>query len=90
VIKYSLFILTFHICGEFPKKKRTHCVFECFQSHYHILKKIHEFLHMMGAIIIFEENSFILLVTKSLKVRCTFEEVAEKTKCQKMNVSFLQ
>ncbi len=28
------------------------------------------------------------LVTKSLGAGCTFEEVAEKTNCQKMNVSF--
>ncbi len=27
------------------------------------------------------------LVTKTLEVGCTFEEVAEKTKCQKMNVN---
>jgi hypothetical protein len=48
---------------------------------------------MMGAIIIFEENSFIFsfvsygLVTKSFGARCRFEEVAKKTKCQKMNVN---
>jgi len=35
------------------------CVFECFQSHCHILKKLHEVLPMMGAIIIFKENIFI-------------------------------
>jgi hypothetical protein len=29
------------------------------------------------------------LVTKSLGAGCTFEEVAEKIKCQKMNVNFL-
>jgi len=76
------------------KKKTYHtCVFECFQSHCHILKKSHEFLCMMGAIIIFGENSFIFcfvnygLVTKSLGARCTFEKVVEKTKCQKMNVN---
>jgi len=46
---------------------------------------------MMNVIIIFEESSFILsfvsygLVTKSLGAGCTFEEVAEKIKCQKMN-----
>ncbi len=76
--------------------KRTCQVFECFQSHCHILKKLHEFLNMMSAIIIFEKNSFIFsfvgygLMTKSLEARCTFEKVAEKTKCQKMNVKFLQ
>ncbi len=35
------------------------CVFECFQSHCHILKELYEFLWMMSAIIIFEESSFI-------------------------------
>ncbi len=35
------------------------CVFECFQSHCHILKELYEFLHMMGALIIFGENIFI-------------------------------
>jgi hypothetical protein len=30
------------------------------------------------------------LVKKFLGARCTFEEVAEKTKCQKMNVNILQ
>jgi hypothetical protein len=50
----------------------------------------------MGAITIFGKNSFIFsfvdygLVKKSLGASCTFEEVAEKTKCQKMNVNFLQ
>ncbi len=45
----------------------------------------------MSAIIIFEENSFIFsfvgygLITKSLEARRTFEKVAKKTKCQKMN-----
>ncbi len=32
------------------------CVFECFQSHCHILKELYEFLCMMSAIIIFEES----------------------------------
>jgi hypothetical protein len=72
------------------------CVFECFQSPCHILKELHEFLCMMGAITIIGKNSFIFsfvdygLVTKSLGARCTFEEVVEKTKCHKMNVIFLQ
>jgi hypothetical protein len=58
----------------------------------HILKKLHEFLCMMGAITIFGE-SFIFslqgygLVTKSLGAGCTFEKLKEKTKCQKMNVN---
>ncbi len=76
-----------------PRKKKRlvmTCVFECFQSHCHIWK---DFLNMMGAIIMFGKNNFILnfvgygLVTKSLGVGCTFEEVAKKTKCQKMNVN---
>ncbi len=50
----------------------------------------------MGAITIFRKNSFRFsfvdygLMTKSVKARCTFEEVAKKTKCQKMNVNFSQ
>jgi len=51
----------------------------------------------MGAITMFGKSNFIFnfvgygyrLVTKSLKVGCTFEEVAVKTKCQKMNVNLL-
>jgi hypothetical protein len=35
------------------------CVFECFQSHCQILKELHDFLCMMGAIIIFGENIFM-------------------------------
>ncbi len=35
------------------------CVFECFQSHCHILKELYDFLCMMGAITIFEESIFI-------------------------------
>ncbi len=72
------------------------CVFECFQSFKYILKELHEFLYMMGAIIIFGEKSFIFslvgygLVMKSLGAGCTFEEVAEKTKCQKMNVNIFR
>jgi hypothetical protein len=47
-------------------------VFECFQSHCHILKELHTFLCMMGAITIFGESIFIFsfcsygLVTKSV------------------------
>jgi hypothetical protein len=49
---------------------------------------------MMGAIVIFGKSSFIFnyvgygLMTKSLGG--WVKEVAEKTKCQKMNVKFLQ
>ncbi len=52
-------------------------VFECFQSHCHILKELHEFLHMMGAITIFEKIILIFnivdygMVTKSLGAECT-------------------
>jgi acyl CoA:acetate/3-ketoacid CoA transferase beta subunit len=69
-------------------------VFEYFQSQCHILKELHEFLHMMGAITIFGKNNCIFnivnygLVTKSLGAGCTFEDVAEKTNCQKMNMNF--
>jgi len=59
------------------------------------LKELHEFLCMMGAITIINgQNSFKFnfvdygLVTISLGARGTFEGVAEKTKCQKMNVEF--
>jgi hypothetical protein len=86
VIKYSLFYLFFTFVQNFQKKKRLvmTCGFECFQSQCHILKKPHEILCMMGAVIFFEENSFTFsfvsygLVTKSFGVRCTFEEVAKK------------
>jgi len=61
-----------------------------------MLKKIHEFLNMMGAINIFEKNNFKFtivvfgLLTKSLGAGCKFEEMAEKTNCPNMNVKFLQ
>jgi hypothetical protein len=48
---------------------------------------------MMSAITNFEESSFVFsfvsygLVTKSFGIGCTFERVAKKTKCQKMNVT---
>jgi hypothetical protein len=35
------------------------CVFECFQSHCHILKELHKFLLMMGVITIFGKSTFI-------------------------------
>jgi hypothetical protein len=66
-------------------------VFNITSSH---LKELHEFLCMMSAITIFEESCFIFsfvsygLVTKSFGIGCTFEQVAKKTKCQKMNVNF--
>jgi len=39
------------VCSTFQIKKQRPimtCVFECFQSHCHILKECHDFLHMMG------------------------------------------
>jgi len=101
VIEYSPFIFILHICAKFQTKKKfliTTCVFECFQSHCHILKKIHEFSSMLGALTIFGKGSFIFnfvgyeLVTKSLGGRLvekTFEDMVKKTKCQKMNVIFV-
>jgi hypothetical protein len=79
----------------FKQKKRLvmTCVFECFQSHCHILNELHDVLCMMGVLTIFGKGNFIFsfvgygLVTKSLEVRCTFEEVANEKKCQKMNVN---
>ncbi len=61
VIKYSLFIFILHICANFQIKKINlvmTCVFECFESHGHILKQLHEFLCMTGVITIFGKNSF--------------------------------
>jgi hypothetical protein len=90
MIEYSLFIFIFHICAKFQtqkKRKKTHhdmC----------ILKIVHDCFSMMGALTIFGKGGFIFsfvsygLVTKSLEAGCTFEEVAEKIKCQKMNVNF--
>jgi hypothetical protein len=71
------------------------CVFECFQSHCHILQELHEFLSIMSAITMFRKSNFTFnfvgygygLMTKWLEVGCTFEEVAEKTKCQNMKVN---
>jgi hypothetical protein len=70
------------------------CLFECFQSHYHIFKVLHKFLRMMGAITIFGKVfSYVVLWLwigdKVSWAGCIFEELAKK-KCQKMNVNFLQ
>ncbi len=90
----------FHICAKFQTKKNKKLimtyVFECFLSHCQILKELHDLFCMMGYITSFQKNSFIFnfvdygLVTTSFGARCTFEEVAKKTKCQKMNVNLLQ
>jgi len=51
---------------------------------------------MKGAITIFEKKKIIFnivdyrLLIKSLGAGCTFDESAEKTNDQKMNVKFLQ
>jgi len=54
---FSFHIYFSHLCKISNQKKKKRlivtCVFECFQSHCHILKELHEFLGMMGAIIIF-------------------------------------
>jgi len=53
-------------------------VFECFQSHFHILEELHEFLCMRGVLIIFEKEISYLnsvsygLVTKSFGARVFF------------------
>ncbi len=73
-IPFSYIFFTF--VKNFKPKKRfiMTCVFECFQSHCHILKKLHKVLCMMGALTIFGEISFIFnfvtygLVTKSPRV----------------------
>jgi hypothetical protein len=63
-------------------------MFSIILSHF---KELHEFF--MCALTIVGEISFIFsfvwygLVRKSLGVGCTFEKMAQKTKCQKMNVN---
>jgi len=88
-----------HLCKT-SNQKKPHgydmCIwmFSITLSHFERITWI--FLRMMGAITIFRKNSFRFsfvdygLMTKSFGARCTFEEVAEKTKCQKMNVNFSQ
>jgi len=93
IIKQFLFILTFHNFPKFQTRKKKKlimtCPFECFQSLKYILKKLHEFSNRMGPIIIFSEMGYEL-VKESLGTGCTFEEVEEKTKCQKMNVNIFR
>ncbi len=78
VIKHCFLIFIFHICAKFQTKENLvmTCVFECFQSGGHILKELHDFLCMMGAITIINgQNSFKFnfvdygLVTISLGAR---------------------
>jgi hypothetical protein len=92
VIRYSLFIFIFHICANFQIKKEEMCIwiFSITMSHF---ERITWILHMICAITIFGESSFIFnfvgygLVIKSLGTRCTFEKVEKKTKHQKMNMN---
>ncbi len=92
--KFHFYIYFSHLCKISNQRKKgvvITCAFECFQSHSHIFKKLHVFF--MGTITIVGESSFIFsfvssgLVTKSLGVGCTFEEVAQRTNYQKMNVN---
>ncbi len=52
------------------------CMFECFQSHCHILKELHDVFGMMSASTIFGEGGFVFnfvsygLMTKPLGVGC--------------------
>jgi hypothetical protein len=39
-------------------------VFECFQSHFHILEELHEFLCMIDVLTIFWERNFIFKFCK--------------------------
>jgi hypothetical protein len=58
---FSFHIYFSHLCKISNQRKRLimTCVFEYFQSHCHILKELHEFLRVMGAITIFEKCIFI-------------------------------
>jgi len=73
----------------FKRKK-----YECFQSHYHILKELHEFLCMMGAITIFGKNSFIFnfggyeLMTKSFRDRVHIRGGGRENKMSKYECEF--
>jgi hypothetical protein len=90
MIKYSLFIFIFHICAKFQTKKKKelswHMYLNVFNHIVTFWKNYTIFLCMMGAIIILGKNSFkfsfvgYALMTKSLGLRCTFEEVAKKKK----------
>ncbi len=98
VTKHYLFILIFHICANFQTTKKNFSWVIYLNVFNHIVafwKKRHNFLCMMGAIIIFGENISYLVLwlwigDKVSWVGCTFEELANKTKCQKMNVNVLQ
>ncbi len=69
IIPFSYLFFTF---VQIFKPKKTFvmtCVFECFQSHCHILKELYEFLCIMRAIIIFEESNFIFGFVSYLKLK---------------------
>jgi hypothetical protein len=91
LFSYLFFILV----QNFKKKKHCHhmriLMFSITSPHF---ERITWILCVMSAITNFEESSFVFsfvsygLVTKSFGTGCTFEQVAKKTKCQKMNVNF--
>jgi hypothetical protein len=79
------------------KKLIMSCVFEFFQSHCHILKELHEFFCMMTAITNFRKKIVSYLVLwimnwwqSHLGLGAHLTRWQRKTKCQKMNVNFLQ
>ncbi len=86
VFSFSNLFFTFVKNFKPKKKKKANCVFECFQSHCHILKELHEFCLWWVAITIFGESGFIFnfvgyeLVIKLLEVGCRFEKEKEKIK----------
>jgi hypothetical protein len=53
---YSFFI--FILQTQKKKEFIMTCLFECFQSHHHILQELHEFLSIMSAITMFKKSSF--------------------------------
>ncbi len=89
---YPFHVYFSHLCKISNQKKKC----ECFHSHSHILKELHEFLFMMGAITIFGKNSFIFnfetyeLMTNSLRGCVHIWGGGKENKCQNMNVNFFQ
>jgi hypothetical protein len=56
--KYQIY---FYFIFIFQTKERRFimtCIFECFQSHRHILQELHEFFSIMSAITMFRKSSF--------------------------------
>jgi len=74
------------------KKDSSWCVFECFKSHCHILKTLHEYL-CSALVTFFGEGNFIFnflgygFVRKSFGAECTFEEVVKKQNVKNSNVN---